>query len=257
MAIIGPADMPVVLRTSTGQNDHMKHYALSQLGYPNVAVEIQEPQLEAAIRVTGDFISGYFPKEQRLAVFYTSPMQPTYALPQDAYWIQEISWTPNLSSVDLIFSAESYLYSIASATGVQQLVFDFYLLQAYRRNTSHFLSTLGMWEVINETVDGGPGEQKIRLYPTPKGTFPVVVVYMPVVTAFRSPQAKMIAYEMLVAEVKGMVGRARRKIGNVPSSSGGTIGYDGDALVQESTKEKDEIIKKALQLGEPDQIVCW
>jgi hypothetical protein len=56
--------------------------------------------------VTGDFIAGYFPREQRLAVFYTQPLVPTYPMPEDAYWIQQVAWDPVTSRIDDVFGAE-------------------------------------------------------------------------------------------------------------------------------------------------------
>jgi len=110
---MSPSELPVVLKLRT---DSMKHYVLSQLGHPYVDVEITEPQLESAIRVTGDFISGYFPREERLAVFNTRPLVPTYPLPTDAYWIKEVSWDPITTRIDDVFGAERYLFCAPGGT---------------------------------------------------------------------------------------------------------------------------------------------
>lgn len=109
MAIIGPADLPVVLKL---HSNPMKSYVLAQLGHPAVAVEISEDQFEIALRTTCDFISGYFPREQKLAVFYTEPLKPTYSMPDDAYWIQEVQWDPVSTRIDDVFGAESFLFSM-------------------------------------------------------------------------------------------------------------------------------------------------
>lgn len=256
MAIIGPADLPVVLKVPS---DSMKHYCLSQLGHGIVDVEITEPQMEAALRVTGDFIAGYFPREQRLASFYTSPLVSTYPLPSDAYWVQEVSWTPLATTSLDIFGVEAFLVNagnIAGITGAQGLLTDYHLLQSYRKFAQKILGTEGHWEVIGEGP-GGPETQKIRLYPTPKGAYPVLVLYQPVVTHFRSPQAKLIAHEMLLAEVKMMVGAARRKISGFPTPDGGSVAMDGEALVMEGKAEKEALITKAIQLGEPLGVYTW
>ena len=62
MAIIGPNDLPVVLKV---RSDPMKKYALAQLGFGGVDVEITEDQFETAIRLTGDFIAGYLKDKTR------------------------------------------------------------------------------------------------------------------------------------------------------------------------------------------------
>ena len=254
MAIVGPKDLPVVLKLNP---DPIKAYCLAKLGHPGVDVEVTEAQFEIAFRSACDFIAGYFPREQRLKVFYTQPLQPTYPMPEDAYWIQEVKWDPVSTRIDDVFGAESFLFNIGNISGVQNILTDYHLLQAYRKFSQKILGTEGHWEVINETSGGGPGDQLIRLYPMPKGAFPVVVLYYPVVTAFRSPQARMLTNEMLLAETKIMVGAARRKITGIPMPDGGSLALDGEALATEGKEEKEALIEKAVHLGEPLPIVMW
>lgn len=253
MAITGPNDLPVILKVDS---DPIKAYVFAQLGYGSVNVELSDAQLEICLRVTGDWIAGYFPREQRFAVFNTEPLRSTYPLPSDAYWVQEVSWDPVTTRLDNVFGAEAYLFNIGQVSGIQQLLTDYHLLQAYRKFSRKLLATEGHWEVVNE-VNGDTTEQLIRLYPTPKGVFPVVVVYYPVVTQFRSAQAKLLCYEMLLAEAKVMLGSARRKISGMPSPDGGRIEWDGEALMQEGLKAKEEITQKAINLGEPLGIYTW
>lgn len=146
--------------------------------------------------------------------------------------------------------------NVGNVTGIQNVLTDLHLLASYRKFSKRILATEGHWEVTGE-VDGNASQQLIRLYPTPKGSFPVVVVYYPVVNHFRSPQARMITMEMALAEAKCVLGATRRKLGSVPSPDGGNIQWDGDALMQEGEKMRDEIITKALQLGEPDRMFLF
>lgn len=146
--------------------------------------------------------------------------------------------------------------NIGNISGIQNMLLDYHLLQAYRKFSQKILGTEGHWEVINEGGEG-PGRQLIRLTPTPKGVFPVVVLYYPVVTHFRSPQAKKLCMDMVLAEAKVAVGMARRKIANMPSPTGGNLQTDGDALVQEGNKERDEIAEKATKMGEPLGVFYW
>lgn len=260
MAILAPADMPSVLKV---RSEPMKKYVLSKMGHPVTEVEIHEDQWETMFRVAGDFISGYFPREQKLAVFWTSPLRSTYPLPKDAYWIQQVNWDPVTTRIDDVFGAESFLFNIGNISGITNILTDYHLLQAYRKFSQKVLGTEGHWEVINEGNSTATGDtlsakdQLIRLYPTPKGAFPVVVLYIPVITHFRSPQARMICYDMMLAEAKIAVGSARRKITGMPTPDGGSISYDGSDLVQEGEKMKEEIIQKALHLGEPDSFWLW
>ena len=113
MAIISPADLPAVLRVAS---DPMKSYVLTMLGHPSVDVELSESQWEIILRTSGDFIAGYFPREQRFAWFMTNPLQTTYAMPKDAYWIEEVQWDPVTTNAGDIFGAESYLFCFAENT---------------------------------------------------------------------------------------------------------------------------------------------
>lgn len=115
MAIIGPNELPAVLRV---RSDPMKKYVLSQLGHPNVEVEVTEDQWEVALRTVGDWIAGYFPREQRLGMFYTSPLKSTYPLPRDAYWVQEVAWDPLTTNINDVFGAEAYLFCVSPSMRV-------------------------------------------------------------------------------------------------------------------------------------------
>lgn len=110
MAILAPADLPSVLRL---RSEPMKKYVLSKLGYPVIEVEITEDMWEVIFRVSGDFIASYFPREQKLSMFWTSPLQATYPLPQDAYWIQSVAWDPVSTRIGDIFGAESFLFCLS------------------------------------------------------------------------------------------------------------------------------------------------
>lgn len=115
MAIIGPADLPSVLKVDSTP---IKKYILSQLGHPHVSVELSEDQWETVLKTAGDFIAGYFPREQKMAVFNTQPFKSTYPMPADAYWIKDVAWDPVTTRIGDIFSAESFLFSFPGGTQV-------------------------------------------------------------------------------------------------------------------------------------------
>ena len=238
MAIIGPADLPVILKVPS---DPIKKYVLSQLGHPVIQVEITEDQLETALKTTGDHIAHYFSKEQRLAVFNTQPLQSEYDLPDNAYWVQDVAWDPAFTRLDLIFGAESFLFNIGNITGIQQILTDYTLLQQYRRFSQRILSNEGHFEVL--------GNNKIRLYPTPKGAFPVVVLFTPVVTDFRTPANRRLIMDMALAEAMIAVGNARGKYAALPSPDGGTLTLDGEALRSKGFELRKEVMQEALLLS--------
>jgi len=240
MAILGPDQLPAVLQVPS---DPIKMETLSTLGHPVVHVELTEPQLEQVIRTTGDFIAQYFQFEQRYAYFYTQPLVNDYPLPQDAYWIRDVKWDPATTRLNDIFGAESFLFNVGNVTGIQNLLLDFHLLMAYRKFSQRILGTEGQWEVL--------GNNRIKLFPTPRGSFPVMVEYLPKVSQFRTPSAKEITKRMMVAEAKIMLGNIRSKFAGLPAPDGGTLSLNGEALRTEGQTEKDKCVEDAIKLGEP------
>lgn len=240
MAILGPEDLPAVLQLDPTP---IKKYVLTRLGHPATEVELTEDQFETVLRTAGDFIAHYFPKEQKLAWFYTQPLKSTYDMPNDAYWVQEVQWDPATTRIGDVFGAESFLFNIGNITGIQNMLTDYMLLMQYRRFSQRILGNEGHWEVL--------GDRKIRLYPTPRGVFPVVVLYIPTIHSFRSPITRRLAMDMMVAECKIILGNSRSKFSSIPSPDGGSITLNGDALRQEGEQEKKDIIDQANNLAEP------
>jgi hypothetical protein len=246
MAIISPAQLPLIMKVDS---DPIKFEILSTLGHPQVLVELTEEQLEQAIRTTGDFIAQYFPKEQKYAYFFTNPLVSTYDLPADAYWIQDVKWDPATTRIGDIFGAESFLFNVGNITGIQNILLDYHLLQAYRKFSARILGTEGQWEV--------KGDNKIRLFPTPRGSYPVVVEYIPMVTRWRTPTAREVSKRMLVAEAKIILGNIRSKFGGIPTPDGGSLQLNGSELRTEGMEEKKQALEDAILLGEPLGVYLW
>lgn len=247
MAILGPAQLPVVLKVDSNP---LKFHAISQLGHPVINVELMEPQMEQVLRSTGDWIAQYFPLEERYAFFMTQPLQAEYPIPTDAYWIRKVSWDPAITRIDNIFGAESFLFNIGNISGIQNLLTDYHLLQSYRKFSQRLLSNEGQWEFKVES-------NTIRLFPVPKGSFPVVVEYLPTINEFKSPQAREVTYRAFLAQMKIALGHARRKFGNIPGPDGSAINFDGGELVNEGTEAYNKAVEDAILLGEPLGIYVW
>lgn len=246
MAIIGPPDLPVVLKVPS---DPIKMWVMHTLGHPTVMVELQEPQLEQAIQTTGDFIATYFPFEEKYAYFMTQPLISEYDLPVDAYWVRDVKWDPATTQIGDIFGAESFLFNVGNVTGIQNILLDYHLLQAYRKFSHKILGTEGQWEV--------KGDNKIRLFPTPRGSYPVLIEYFPAVTRFRTPWAREITKRAMVAEAKIILGNIRSKFGGIPSPDGGTMTLNGDSMRTEGQQEKEKAVQDAILHGEPLGIHLW
>ena len=252
MAIIGPSQLPVVLRVDSNP---LKFHVLSQLGHPVVLVELAETQLEQVLRSTGDFIARYFPIEERYAFFNTIPLQAEYPVPEDSYWIRSVSWDPATTRIDEIFGAESFLFNIGNISGIQNILTDYHLLLAYRKFSQKILGTEGQWEYVKSS--GELGGDTIRLFPVPKSTYPVIIEYVPSVEEFKSPQAREMVYRAVLAQMKMALGSARRKFSGIPSPDGGTITFDGESMYKEGQEEYKEIVEFCVNHGEPMGVYLW
>lgn len=135
--------------------------------------------------------------------------------------------------------------NIGNITGIQQILTDYHLLQSYRRFSQRILGNEGHWEVL--------GNNKIRLYPTPKGSFPVVCLYIPFIDTWRTPANKLLAMDMLLAETMIMLGNARGKFSGIPSPDGGSLSFDGTDLRQKGYELRDKIMQDAMLLSDDPQ----
>jgi hypothetical protein len=139
--------------------------------------------------------------------------------------------------------------NVGNVTGIQNLLLDYNLLLQYRKFSQRLLGTEGQWEV--------KGDNKIRLFPTPRGSYPVVVEYYPSVYQFRTPSAREITKRALVAEAKIILGNARSKFSGIPGPDGGTINLNGEALRTEGQVEKKQAVDDAIAHGEPLGPILW
>lgn len=134
--------------------------------------------------------------------------------------------------------------NIGSILGYQGLLTDYYLLQSYRKFSQRILGTDGRWEYDHSA-------KSIRLFPTPRGAFPVIVRYLPIVTDLPNVAMKDVIMRAFTARVKQAVGYARRKLSGLPGPDGGSINTDGEALVREGAEELEKIQSEIILLGEP------
>lgn len=133
--------------------------------------------------------------------------------------------------------------NIGQISGIQNMLTDYFLLLSYRKFSQRILGTEGQWEYRHS-------DNKIRLFPTPKGSFPVVYQYIPRVDTFSSPAARESTYRATLAQMKIALGHARRKMSNIPMPDGGSLNLDGDALVSEGREEYKEAVEFAISIGE-------
>ena len=155
------------------------------------------------------------------------------------------SYNSNIGNINI----GNIAWNIGNITGVQNILLDYHLLQAYRKFSQRILATEGQWEVL--------GDNKIRLFPTPRGMFPVIVKYIPTVNHWHSPEAREITKRMMLAEAKIMLGNARSKFQGLPGPDGGQITMNGNEMRTEGQEEKKQALEDALLLTQPLPIILW
>jgi len=144
--------------------------------------------------------------------------------------------------------------NIGNISGIQNILTDYHLLQAYRKFSQRILGTEGQWEF----KPGSSGPSTIRLFPIPRGSFPVIVEYLPSVSQFKKPSNRELVIRGFLARMKMILGRIRGKFaGGIPGPDGSTITFDGESLIAEGKEEWDKIIEDAISLGEPLGPIVW
>jgi hypothetical protein len=138
--------------------------------------------------------------------------------------------------------------NIGNITGLQGLLLDYHLIQSYRKFSQRILATEGRWEV--------KGNNKIRLFPIPRGTYPVFVEYMPCIDEFRSPWARELTKRAAIAEAAIILGNIRSKRA-LPTPDGSSTTFNGETLLAWGREEKKEIIKEAIDNTEPPGIYAY
>ena len=138
--------------------------------------------------------------------------------------------------------------NIGNITGLQGLLLDYHLIQHYRKFSQRVLGTEGRWEV--------KGNNKIRLIPIPRGSYPVFVEYFPCIHDFRSPWAKELTRRMAIAEASMIIGHIRSKRA-LPTPDGSTTTFNGEDLLAWGRQEQKEIVAQAINMGEPPGIYVY
>lgn len=225
--------------------EQIKEYVLTMLGAPVLPLELDDQQVENAIDFALQIFEDYAPAEYfQYYVFYTTPGQSVYNMPEDIGFIRDISYkeTANyaFSSSDLggvipleYMGAGAY-GSIAGGINPQQPVWgkmsEWVMYKQYEDMYNRVSGQQGGWEWLG-------GYNTIKLYPVPYRTYPVAIRYLQ-----KRPDFGMVTQAMqegALAFTKIILGRIRSKIQNPPGPNGG-VQLDGQQLLQEGTEEKKQ-----------------
>ena len=233
--------------------DEIKDYVLLMLGAPVIGLELDDQQLDLAVKQTLKTMEYYAPREYfNYYTFLTNPGQSVYEMPPDVGYVRHVSYR---ETAEYAFQASDlngaipieYFYPGGGAgqggfiNPIQPIwgqAGEWTLYKQYERMYTRLGSSLGGWEWVN-------GYRHVKLYPIPFRSYHVIVHYMQKCKDWEDVTLAM--QEGALAHAKMMLGLIRRKYSNPPGPNGG-IQLDGAQMYQEGKEEyekwKEELLTK-------------
>ena len=225
-------------------------FVLARLGHPVVRVELTPFQIKTAIdeAVTNlDYHAPFWTTQ--CATFSCSAGVGAYMLPMHiAYNLSYVVYKKDLLSFQgmggslefdffIKYFQDNFLFSNFQVS-------DFYVMQQHLEMVRKILSQDGSWDVVNGNI--------LQLYPTPFNNNQIVIlIYRALDTYTMHPYYKNWIQRFALAVCKGILGEVRGKYKSLPSPGGGAS-LNGDALIQQSTAEKDKLKEELLsEIEEP------
>jgi hypothetical protein len=229
----------------------IKDFVLARLGYPVVRVELEDFQLATAIDEAISKLDYHAPDWcTSMIAFETSGLVNMYEMPSFVMNnLRYIAYKKDLLSVPFAegslesdffirYFQDNFLFTDFSIS-------DFYLMQSWLKTTRKVLGKEGSFKVLNGKY--------IWVAPTPQpGEKKEVVV------EFKTLNTDTLHHAFInwvqrysLAVSKEILGQIRGKYDTLPSPDGGAR-LNGQALIQEAMKEKEELIRELCEeLEEP------
>lgn len=223
----------------------IKDYVMLMLGAPVVDLELDEQQLDMAVKQTLKVMEYYAPREYfRYYTFATTPGKSVYEMPPDVGYIRGVHYRQTgefaFTSNDLGGSLPiEYFYPGSSASSLGNMgmmnpiqpvwgrMGEWVLYKQYERMYSRLSSGLGGWEFVG-------GYKHVKLYPIPQRSYNVAVHYMQRCNDW--DEVTLAMQEGALAHAKMMLGTIRKKYQGGLGPSGG-MQLDGEAMYQEGKAE--------------------
>ena len=227
----------------------VKDFVLARLGFPVVRVELSDYQIKTAIDEAISTIDYHAPFwATQMAAFTAQGGVSQYMLPTHiANNLNYVVYKKSLLSIQsqagtlefdffIKYFQDNFLFSDFQ-------VLDFYMMQMHLETIRKILSNEGTWDVINGNI--------LQLYPTPSVSQEVVLVYRGLDAGTMHPFYKDWIMRYTLAVAKGILGEIRGKYKSLPSPGGGAS-LNGDALIQQSEKDKERLKEELLfEIEEP------
>lgn len=224
--------------------EQIKDYVLLMLGAPVLDIELDDQQLDLAVKHALQIIEDYAPRDYfQYYVFNTTPGKSIYEMPPDVGHIRDIFYkqtaTGAFQATDLGGSIPvEYFYGssdfsqglLYSSTPVWGHMGEWAVAQMYQHMYSRLSSNIGGWEWVGDY-------KHIKLYPIPCKCHAVIVHYLQKCKDWACVTEAMQYGALAFAKI--MLGRIRSKYKNMPGPNGG-VQLDGDQLLQEGREEVEK-----------------
>jgi len=228
--------------------EQTKEYVLSMLGYPTVAVELTEGQLNMCIKEATMKYFEYRTPKLKYAYFNLNSGQADYDLPQEildtmneqGLKIKKVVARPsNFEQFQYFFQYQLYNYRPVRISNIYLM---FQNLETFMFSTGQFIN----WELIEGN--------KIRLAPVPTEGSEGAIVY-----ATNDEDSELDLnpwiWKYTLAKAKYIVGTVRSKF-SIPSPNGDTSTINGgENLKTESATEQKQLIEELIAKSEPMPII--
>jgi len=230
-------------------------FILARLGYPVVKVELTPFQIKTAIDEAVQRMSYHAPMwSKQYAVFQTVAGQNLYELPQFiADNLTYVVYKKTLLSIQAQAGTLEFDYFIKYFQDAHLFsdfsVGEFYILQMHLEMVRKILSQEGSWDVLNNRI--------LQLTPTPVVDDYCILEYRALDANTIHPAYKSWIKRFALACAKEILGQIRSKFKSLPGPGGGAQ-LNGDALIEQATKEKEMLLEELLkELEEPPMITTF
>jgi len=230
-------------------------FILARLGYPVVKVELTPFQIKTAIDEAIQRMSYHAPMwSKQYAVFQTVAGQNLYELPQFiADNLTYVVYKKTLLSIQAQAGTLEFDYFIKYFQDAHLFsdfsVGEFYILQMHLEMVRKILSQEGSWDVLNNRI--------LQLNPTPVVDDYCILEYRALDANTIHPAYKSWIKRFALACAKEILGQIRSKFKSLPGPGGGAQ-LNGDALIEQATKEKEKLLEELLkELEEPPLITTF
>jgi len=230
-------------------------FILARLGYPVVKVELTPFQIKTAIDEAVQRMSYHAPMwSKQYAVFQTVAGQNLYELPQFiADNLTYVVYKKTLLSIQAQAGTLEFDYFIKYFQDAHLFsdfsVGEFYILQMHLEMVRKILSQEGAWDVLNNRI--------LQLTPTPVVDDYCILEYRALDANTIHPAYKSWIKRFALACAKEILGQIRSKFKSLPGPGGGAQ-LNGDALIEQATKEKEMLLEELLkELEEPPMITTF